>query len=377
MSSIFFESSNSPVPLISGSTTTGGQPGELAAEDGRGSQKTWPAWLPVFLVWLALAIPSLSAAMALIRLLMENLPPLSPTFPILLWALGLVWLLYLVPTLASVILTWLHSPRAIFFWRFSAGTSLAIASAVGLGLVLTEPMILDELWGWLNSALPALVAWLNQNRLWAIPPLAAALLMALLVGLNAAWLVHLCRSARVAAVLGRPERNLPPPPPSVSPFREDFQTGSKDGGPRPVSTALVVYLVMIIYIGLSGLSAMVSRFYFLSPYLEQQSFLGFVFNDIGFYLVLALVPLLAAIFGLASLGRSSRRRSPLPAALLAICLMAVYSLVSSYLSLIHVFKQLSQPLLILNLAWSVVYLGLSIYFLVQVLQYQSTRSSRG
>lgn len=369
MSSIFFESSNSPVPLVSGSTP-GGQPSELAAEDGRGGRKTWPAWLPVFLAWLALAIPSLSAAMALIRLLMENLPPLSPVFPIFLWALGLVWLLYLVPTLASVILTWLNSPRAIFFWRFSAGASLAITSIAGLGLVATEPMILDELWGWLSAALPALVNWLNQNRLWAVPPLVSSLIMAALVGLNSAWLVHLCRSNRVAAVLGCPEQALPPPPPAVSPFREDFQTRSKDSVPRPVSTALIVYLVMIIYIGLSGLLAMVSRFYFLSPYLEQQSFLGFVFNDIGFYLVLALMPLLAAVFGLASLGRSSRRRGPLPAALLAICLIAVYSLV-------YVFKQLSQPLLILNLVWPLIYLVISIYFLVQVLKNQSARPSRG
>lgn len=367
MSSIYFESSPGPAPLVGRSSK--GAPGELAAEDGRGRRESSrPAWLPIFLIWLILAIPSLSAAMALIRLLMENLPPLSPAFPVLLWALGLVWLLYLVPTVSSVILTLLNSTRAIFFWRFSAGISLAVTTAVGLGLVSSEPMILDELWGWLNEALPGLVAWLNQNRLWALPPMTSGLLMAVLVALNAAWLIHLYRSDRIAEVLGRPERSAPALPPAVSPFRADFQARTRAGGPSPVSTALVVYLIMIIYIDLAGLLGMVSRFYFLSPYLEQQSFLGFVFNDIGFYLVLALVPLLAAIFGLASLGRAGGRRSPLPAALLVICLMAVYSLISSGLGLIRLYKQLPPSLLTLNVAWPVLYLAVSIYFLLYVLK---------
>lgn|GEM_PF-3235948 len=364
MSSIYFESSNNPVPLVTGSS-----PSTLTTEGDQGRRRVWPAWLPIFLVWLALAIPSLSAAMALIRLLMENLSPLSPTLPVLLWALGLVWLLYLVPTVTSVILTLFHSPRAVFFWRFAAGTSLAVSSAVGLGLVVSEPMILDEIWGWLNQTAPALVAWLNKNSFWFGPPLASGLIMALLVGLNAIWLVHLCRSDRTAATLGRPEQPRPCPPPEVSLFREEFQARTRPEVPGPVSSALIVYLIMIIYIDLSGLLSLVSRFFFLSPYLEQQSFLGFVFNDVGFYLVLALVPLLAAIVGLSSLGRRNRRRlGPLPATLLVICLMAVYSLASSYLSLIPVFKQLPPLLLGLNLAWPVIYLAVSIFFLLQVLK---------
>lgn len=368
MSSIYFESSNSSVPLVGASAARQGSPppGELTGEAGRGRRKSWPAWLPIFLIWLALAIPSLSAAMALIRLLMENLPPLSPVFPVLLWGLGLVWLLYLVPTVSSVILSLLHSPRAIFFWRFSAGASLAVSAAVGLGLVAAEPMILDEIWVWLNGTAPKLVAWLNRYRLWAAPPLAAGLTMAVLVALNAVWLVHLGRSDRAAAALGRPAPARPAPPPAVSPFRDDFQT--RPGGSAPVSNALIVYLIMVIYIDLSGLLSMVSRFFFLSPYLEQQSFLGFVFNDIGFYLVLALVPLLAAVVGLISLSRTSRRLGPLPATLLVICLMAVYSLISAGLSLIPVFRQLPPLMLGLNLAWPVIYLAASIFFLLQALK---------
>lgn len=363
MSAIYFESSNSPVPLV-----TSSDPGGLAGEGDQGRRQAWPAWLPIFLIWLALAIPSLSAAMAPIRLLMENLPPLSPVFPVLLWGLGLVWLLYLVPTVASVILTLFHSPQAVFFWRFAAGISLTITAAAGLGLVATEPIILDEIWGWLNQAAPALVAWLNHNRLWFGPPLASGLIMTALVGLNAAWLVHLCRSDRTAAALGRSDRPRPSPPPAVSLFREDFNTRTRPGVPGPISSALIVYLVTIIYIDFSGLLNMASRFFFLSPYLEQQSFLGFVFNDVSFYLALALVPLLAAIVGLISLGRTGVRLGPLPATLLVICLMAVYRLVSSYLNLVPVFKQLPPLLLGLNLAWPVIYLAASIYFFLQVLK---------
>jgi len=337
------------------------------AEGGQGRRKLWPEWLPLFLIWLALAIPSLSAAMIVIRLLMESLPPLSPAFPALLWALGLVWLLYLVPTIVSVTLVLLHSPQAIFFWRFSAGASLAITALAGLGLSIAEPMVLDELWAWLAQADPTLVLWLNRSRLWAIPPLMCGVVMAVLLGLNAIWLVRLMRSGRIAAILGCVKPSLPAPPPEVSLFSDKYQPVAKNhAGPR--SAALVVYLIMIIYIDLSGLLGMVSRFFFLSPYLEQQSFLGFVFNDFGFHLILALVPLLAAIFGLASSGRVSRRRGPLPVALLVICLMALYRLVSSGLSLILIYYQLPPLLLGTNIIWPILYLAASIFFLVKALK---------
>lgn len=360
MSSIyFFESTpDDPARLLSAAP---------AADSGRGRREVRPNWFSIFLIWLALAIPSLSAAMVVIRLLMESLPPLSPAFPVLLLTMGLAWLLYLVPTIVSVVLVTLRSPRAIFFWRFSAGASLAITAMAGLALSTAEPMILDKLWVWLAQVNPAMVIWLNHARLWAVPPLVSGVAMAVLLGLNAIWLVRLCRSGRIAVTLGCVKPPLPVPPPAVSLFSDKFQARAKNGA-KLMSTALVVYLIMIIYIDLCGLVSMVSRFFFLRPYLEQQSFLGFIFNDFGFHLILALVPLVAAVFGLASSGRVSRRRGPLPVALLVICLMALYSLVSSGFSLINFYSQLPQLLLAVNIIWPIFYLAVSIFFLVKALK---------
>ncbi|MDR1044279.1 MAG: hypothetical protein LBP33_04060 [Candidatus Adiutrix sp.] len=273
------------------------------------------------------------------------------------------WLLFAAPAVPGLALTIQRSPRALAYLRFSAWVSLAAAFISGLALAVPGPDFF--------STLAALAAdgldypdWLpdDPEPLTRILALAANLFWAALVALSSAWVFYLARNREVREVL-----NLPPEEKTAPDLRPSFSY-----------TLPAVFFVLLIYQGLSSLTGVLSLFFgqgrgFLAAS-GGGGLLAFVFTHLGFYLVMSILPPLAAAFGLGNLGRELRQgRSALPAVFLVIILLCLFSLVSNLVNFSRLPGGLADHwLMIMALGAPLFYLGGSACFLYLIARRRSS-----
>ena len=271
------------------------------------------------------------ALAALTLMLLEILWSLPGVFAVLVTVQGLIWAVYLIPGFLAIAYTVQASPKALFPLKLSAWSALIISFLDGLAISAAGPDFMGDLAAFLRELYPE-SKWLPSG-----PEDLAVLLHLLidaLVAINAAWLLYLKDSEEVKNFFSEERDHLPPEftsmPQTARPtFRE--MPGLLEG-------LMGVFFILLIFQGLSSATGTISVFLKYSGVsassFRDLDFLRFIFVNFSFYLVLCLVPPVAAAFGLGSLKKEKERgRSALLIALLVIMLFALLSLASNLINL--------------------------------------------
>ena len=330
-------------------------PGGLVIPPRYNEVRPLPGLLSLYLIYLGLGLAFFLFLGSFSVLALRQLDFDSQLTVCLLAPQTALLMLFVVPAVLGISLCLQRSPRALAYLRFSAWIALAAAALSGLALAVVGPDFF--------LALAALGAealdypdWLPDDpmTLTRIVALAANLFCAGLVALGAAWVFYLARSPEVREVLNLPPKEKANPARPLPPFNYSL---------------LAVFLILLIYQGLNSLTGTLSLFLRPGSGLLAASGAGglltFVFTHLGFYLVMSVLPPLAAAFGLGNLGKEMRRgRSALPAALLVIILLCLFGLVSNVVNFSRLSGGLEGPWpMIMAISAPLFYLGGSAWFL--------------